>query len=69
MYVIMSFLKAVSKIHLGSISWEIQIINTLFPFINIAYYVSIFFVYIVQSPAFDKDENISSPKETDEDTV
>ena len=50
-------------------SWEIQIINTLFPFINIAYYVSIFFVYIVQSPAFDKDENISSPEETDEDTV
>ena len=42
MYVIMSFLKAVSKIHLGSISWEIQIINTLFPFTNIAYYVSIF---------------------------
>ena len=69
MYVIMSFLKAVSKIHMGSISWEIQIIKTLFPFTNIAYYVSIFFVYIVQSPAFDKDENISPQVETDEDTV
>ena len=69
MYVIMPFLKAVSKIHMGSISWEIQIINTLFPFINIAYYVSIFFVYIVQSPAFYKDENISTQIETDEDMV
>ena len=28
-----------------------------------------FFVYIVQSPAFDKDENISPQVETDEDTV
>lgn len=67
--VIISFIKAVSKTHVGSFSREMQIENTLLTITYIAYIQMFVFsiVNIVKRPAFGKHENMPPHVEADED--